>query len=164
MSDLKIKLMLQEAEKRYKDGEFLDKNGIQSDSGYLLKLLSFELYLKSLLLVDKGSFRTNHNYYSMYCSLARDTKQKVVSTAQELSQIFDIGENIEKLLKTFESNFVLLRYPFQNYANMNEKEYIEYSDLYASLGCPDGEAEFEYYPNELYGLTNSIKSLFYGAI
>lgn len=58
MSDLKIKLMYEEAVKRYEDGEFLDtkRNG---DSGYLLKLLSFELFLKSALFIEKGTDNKN---------------------------------------------------------------------------------------------------------
>jgi hypothetical protein len=155
MKDLKIRLMLEEARKRYSDGESLAR--IKStDSSYLLKLLGFELSLKTLLYMDKGTENYSHKYSGMFASLSKHIKKKIIEDAQSISQIFDIKIRIDNLLRWYEYNFIKLRYPYQNYENMNEGEYKEYSDLYVELGAPDGEAEFEYYPEELRGLYTAI--------
>jgi len=157
MNNFKLKQIYQEGVKRYQDGEKLQKI-TDSDSGYLLKLLGFELLMKGALYVDKGQEDFSHNYYAVYCTLSRDLKRKIVGEAQQVSQIFDIKERIESLLKWYEYNFVRLRYPFHNYKNMSEEEYKQYSDLYAELGCPEGEAEFEYFPEELRGLFIALQT------
>ena len=151
MSELKIKLMYREAVKRYEDGEFLRAKR-DGDSGYLLKLLSFELFLKCVLFIEKGQDNTTHNYHGMFCSLSKGLKSRLLGRAQEVSQVFTIQERIETLLNTYASNFIRLRYPYQSYKSLTEEELREYGHLYAELGFPEGEAEFEYYPAELRGL------------
>ncbi|MGH1461115.1 MAG: hypothetical protein ACRBB6_03675 [Neptuniibacter sp.] len=152
-----LKQVVHEGKLRYRDGEYLDtkRNG---DSGYLLRLLGFELLLKAVLYYDKKQEDYSHNYYAVYCTLSRPLKQVLLSEAQKASQIFDIKDRIENLLKWYEYNFVRLRYPFQSYKSMSESEYQGYSDLYTELGCPDGEAEFEYYPEELRGLFLALEA------
>ena len=157
MSKFKLKLIFEEGVKRYSDGDFLTQKR-SSDSGCLLKLLGFELLLKASLYIDKGKENYTHNYYAVYCTLNRGLKDRLVGAAQESSQIFDIKSRIEILLKWYSYNFVRLRYPFQSYSGFTETEYREYSDLYAQLGYPDGEAEFEYYPEELKGLVFALEA------
>lgn len=157
MNNFKLKQIYQEGLKRYQDGEKLQKVS-DSDSGYLLKLLGFELLLKAALYVDKRQEDFSHNYYAVYCTLSKELKEKLIGDAQQASQIFDIKKRIELLLRWYEYNFVRLRYPFQNYENMTEEEYKQYSNLYMELGCPDGEAEFEYYPEELRGLFIALQN------
>jgi len=148
--------MYTEGVNRINDGEFLSSKR-EGDSGYLLYLLGFELMLKCTLLLEQKIELKNHKYYGMYCSLNRELKKKIISKSQEISQIFNINERVQKLLETFEYNFIRLRYPYQSYENMNESEYKEYSILYAELGFPEGEAEFEYYPEELRGITMALR-------
>lgn len=105
--------------------------------------------MKAALYIDKRQEDYSHNYDAVYCTLSRELKEKLIGEAQQTSQIFDIKMRIESLLRWYKYNFVRLRYPFQNYENMAEEEYRQYSNLYKELGCPDGEAEFEYYPEEL---------------
>jgi hypothetical protein len=157
MSKFKLKLIIEEGVKRYSDGDFLTHKR-SSDSGYLLKLLGFELLLKAVLYIDKNKEDYTHNYYAVYCTLSKVLKDRLVSAAQETSQIFDIKNRIEVLLKWYSYNFVRLRYPFQSYNGFTEAEYVEYGNLYAQLGCPDGEAEFEYYPEELRGLFFALEA------
>jgi hypothetical protein len=57
----------------------------------------------------------------------------------------------------YKNNFVRLRYPFEAYKKMNESEYIEYGKLWVKLGAPIEEAEFQYYPEELYGLIKALR-------
>ncbi|MEC4686053.1 MAG: hypothetical protein VST71_10030 [Nitrospirota bacterium] len=156
MNKFWLKQIYEEAVKRYLDGEFLSSKR-SSDSGYLLKLLGFELLLKAALYIDKGKEDYSHNYYAVYCTLSRDVKKNLVSEAQQISQIFDIKDKIKNILTWYSDNFVRLRYPFNSYKCLTEPEYKEYSKLYSELGCPEGEAEFEYYPEELRGLFMALE-------
>ena len=150
-----LKQIYEEATKRYSDGDFLERKR-SSDSGYMLKLLGFELLLKAALYIDKDKEDYSHNYYAIYCTLSREVKKELISEAKMVSQIFDIDERIKKILDWYSYNFVRLRYPFMSYKGLSESEYKEYSELYADLGFPEGEAEFEYYPEELRGLFMSL--------
>ncbi len=151
MDEFWLQQIYKEGKGRYEDGEFLSKKR-NSDSGYLLKLLGFELLLKAALYIDKNKENITHNYKAIYHTLSRDVKAAIISEAKIISQIFDIDERIEKLLENFSDNFIRLRYPFDSYKGFTETEYREYGKLYADLGCPDHESEFEYYPEELRGL------------
>jgi hypothetical protein len=152
-----LRQIIAEGKLRYSDGEFFDSVR-EGDSGYLLKLLGFELLFKAVLYFDKGQENYTHNYYAIYCTISRQLKQRLISDAQETSQVFDIESRIENLLKWYEYNFIRLRYPFMSYRGMSESEYNEYSSLYRELGCPDGEAEFEYYPMELEGIYRALEA------
>jgi len=151
-----LEQMYKEGVSRFSDGIFLTAKR-KSNSGYLLQLLGFELFLKSSLYIDKGKKNHSHNYCAIFCALSEKLKTRILSDAQSESQIFDIGNRIEELLKWYSYNFIRLRYPFESYKGFTKAEYTEYSNLYAELGYPDGEAEFEYYPNELRGLVFSLE-------
>jgi hypothetical protein len=56
----------------------------------------------------------------------------------------------------YQNNFIKLRYPFEAYINMNEGEYIEYGNLWVEVGAPVDEAEFQYFPEELYGIIKAL--------
>jgi hypothetical protein len=156
MNQFNLQQLHKEAKLRYLDGEFLNKKR-RSDSGYLLMLLGFELQLKAALYIDKGKNNTTHKYYSIYCTLSKNLKNDIIGNAQIHSQAFDIKNRIKIILESYSYNFVRLRYPYQSYENFTEEEYREYSELYSELGGPDGEAEFEYYPRELYGLYKALE-------
>ncbi len=151
-----LQQIYKEGKGRYEDGDFLS-NKRDSDSGYLLQLLGFELLLKAALYIDKEKRNTTHNYKAIYHTLGRDVKAQIISEAKIFSQIFDIDERIEKILEKFSYNFERLRYPFESYKGFTETEYLDYGKLYADLGYPDHEAEFEYYPEELRGLFLSLE-------
>jgi len=42
---------------------------------------------------------------------------------------------------------------------MNEGEYIEYGNLWVELGATVDEAEFQYHPEELYGLNKALQEV-----
>jgi hypothetical protein len=163
MDDFQLQLIYRESVKRFEDGEFLSSVR-NSDSGYLLKILGFELMLKASLYLEKNMENTTHNYDAMYCTLSRELKRTVCSKAQEISQIFDISDRIHEILKWYTFNFVNLRYPYQQYKGLAADEYLEYSELYSELGCPEGEAEFEYFPEELRGLYMALEGYVSGTI
>lgn len=107
--------------------------------------------------MKKALIIKTHKYYGMFCSLSRELKRRVLGRAQQVSQVFTIKDRVESLLNTYEYNFIRLRYTYQSYESFSQEEFKEYGNLYAELGFPDGEAEFEYYPEELRGLIIGLR-------
>lgn len=158
MKALRIKLMHKEAMNRLHDADILSKNVTRaSDSNYLLELLAFELLLKSIALIHTGRFDESHNYQQIFESLPSDVRVQLRARAAHWSQKNLNKAELQKLLALYRNNFVRLRYPFEAYMKMNESEYLEYGKLWVELGAPVEEAEFQYYPEELYGLVNALQ-------
>jgi hypothetical protein len=158
MQKLQIKLMYKEALGRLHDARILSKNITRcTDSNYLLELLAFELLLKTVSLIHCGRFNENHNYQQMFESLPKKVRDKLMARTTHWSEQSFNTKDLQKLLVLYRNNFIKLRYPFEAYKNMNESEYIEYGNLWVELGAPTEEAEFQYYPEELYGLNKALQ-------
>ena len=160
MDNLQIKLMYKEAVGRLNDANILSKNiGRETDSNYLLELLAFELLLKAVALIYSGKYNENHNYKQLFESLPSSVREKILKRSFHWSQKKIEKKELQSLLVLYKNNFVKLRYPFEAYSNMNEGEYIEYGNLWVELGAPAEEAEFQYYPEELYGLSKALQEV-----
>jgi hypothetical protein len=158
MDTLQIKLMYKEAIIRLDDAEILSKDiNRESNSDYLLQLLAFELLLKAVALIHTGRFNQNHNYRQLFESLPGNISDQLMARATHWSEKFLTKREIQELLMLYRNNFVRLRYPFEAYKKMNESEYLDYGNLWVELGTPVEEAEFKYYPKELYGLVKSLQ-------
>ncbi len=158
MDALRLKLMHREAVNRLHDAGILSKNLFRaSDSNYLLELLAFELLLKAVALIHTHRFDENHNYQQLFESLPPSVRDHLRARATHWSQKEFDKPKLQKLLNLYRNNFVRLRYPFEAYKKMTESEYLEYGNLWVELGAPIEEAEFHYYPEELYGLVKAIQ-------
>jgi hypothetical protein len=158
MDILQIKLMHKEAVGRVNDANILSKNiDRETDSNYLLELLAFELLLKAVALIHTGKYNENHNYQQLFESLPGPMREKILNRSFHWSQKRIEKRELQNLLVLYKNNFIKLRYPFEAYKNMNEGEYIEYGNLWVELGAPVDEAEFQYYPEELYGLSKALQ-------
>lgn len=151
MDALRIKLMHREAVNRQHDAAILSKNlSRASDSNYLLELLAFEILLKAVALIHTQRFDENHNYQQLFESLPSAIRVHLRARATHWSQKAFNKPKLQKLLNLYRSNFVRLRYPFEAYNKMTESEYLEYGNLWVELGAPIEEAEFQYYPEEIW--------------
>jgi hypothetical protein len=157
METLQIKLMYKEAKVRMHDAEILsEKINFESDSNYLLQLLAFELLLKAVALIHNGRFYENHNYQNLFESLPEKIRDQLMGRITRWSDKALTKRELQKLLVLYKNNFVRLRYPFEAYKKMNESEYLDYGKLWVELGAPVEEAEFQYYPEQLYGLVKAL--------
>lgn len=158
MSDLTVRLMYRGAVNRLHDAEILSQRiDRESDSDYLLELLAFELLLKALALVHCGHHHRNHNYQKIFESLPEEVRKKIVKEGARLSGSQISPNRVQFLLNVYGKNFVEMRYPFTPYQEMSEVEYLECGNLWLGSGAHTNEADFQYYPNELYGLTMAMK-------
>jgi hypothetical protein len=149
--------MCREAESRNKDADLLESNiSTASDSGYLLRLLAFELSLKCVLVINGIEPRSSHDYCSLMGKMPEEICDKVFKVAVERMAGHADYSDRTKLLKKYEENFIALRYPYEKYENMTEEEYLQYGNLWVEIGSPVEEGEFIYYPSELDGLVYAL--------
>ena len=149
--------MHQEALQRLNDAKVLSGNteiGPFSNSSYLLELLGLELLLKLVYEVtQQGSLITtkfHHNYDNIFSALPQECQTILLEQAQErIGCKFNV--NHIDLLQIWGSNFIKLRYPYEKYNSMSEAEYIKLSETWIRKGAPGDEADFRFYPEELFG-------------
>ena len=150
--------MYKEANSRLNDAEILSKNLKRaSDSNYLLDLLAFELLLKATALIHAKRFHRNHNYQELFESLPSNVRNQLMAGANHWSEKSLTEPELQNLLKLYSNNFVRLRYPFEVYEKMDESEYFEHGKKWVELGAPVEDADFKYYPEELYGLNKALR-------
>lgn len=157
MQKLQIKLMYDEAINRLNDAEILSTNlKTKSDSYYLLELLAFEILLKATVLIHCKRYKPNHGYGELYGNLPIEVQKKIIEQAMQWAEVTLTKEKIQELFEEFKANFIKLRYPFEAYKKMTETELSEYGNLWVELDAPEEEAEFQYHPKELYGITKAL--------
>src|SRR5687767_9216073 len=154
MDALRRKLILQESEARSRGADFLQAGADTSDSGYLLRLLSFELLLKLLIEEHTGKVPAKHHKYAaLFGQLPPAVQEGLLAVAMKRIGPSALNENPSRVLEELGSNFAALRYPYERYAGLTEEEYEELGRLWAAAGAPVGSAKFRYHPEELFGLS-----------
>ena len=157
MDLLKIKLMYREANAFLHDSELLSNSlNRVSDANYLLRLLSFELFIKCLSSVLGIQIGKRHNYKNLFSNLPKDVRDEIIKNAKQNYAGHVDYSNLDSLLETFEEQFVKLRYPYEYYEGLTEEEYKKKGAEWAENGMPLEQAIIRYYPMELKGLIDAL--------
>jgi len=152
--------MYKEALGRLHDADILSKNiNRKTDSNYLLELLAFELLLKCNICISIGRHNGGHDYKRLFSCLPGEVKSRIVKIAKERMSTSADYSDLNKLLETWNRNFIILRYPYEKYEGMTEEEYKEPGINWAKNGARLENATFVYYPNELYGFIRALKNI-----
>jgi hypothetical protein len=158
-----IEHMAAAASERLADADLLEQSPqATSDSGYLLRLLAFEILLKALLAVKGVAPPKNHSYLELFDLLPRTVRERVLASAAERMSTSADYSPLAELLDTFAINFVALRYPYEAYESVSGDARKAAGKGWVAKGAPDSEATFVYYPEELrglnYALTNEVRA------
>ncbi|SRR6266487_372599 len=149
----RIDRMAAAASGRLADAEVLEQSlRATSDSGYLLRLLAFEILLKALARINGVTPEKSHSYLDLFHALP-DT---VVARAAERMSTSANYSSLPDLLDTFASNFTALRYPYEAYENVSAEALKGAGKGWVARGAQDAEATFVYHPEELFGLTFAL--------
>jgi hypothetical protein len=86
--------MLQQALARINDGDRLNSDlGHQSDSGYLLRLLGFELMLKAVLHTHGCAIGRSHSYRELFLALPVNVQDRIANAAADrMSGVADYSD------------------------------------------------------------------------
>jgi len=160
MDLLKIKLMWLEANAFLHDSELLSNSLDRlSDANYLLRLLSFELFIKCLSNVLGIQVGKRHNYKDIFSNFPREFRDEILTNAKQNYAGHVDYTDIDSLLETFEEQFIALRYPYEYYEGLTEEEYNKKGEEWEKNGMPLEQATIRYYPMELKGLIDALKDI-----
>lgn len=154
-----IDRMREAADAYLADAELLSSaTNKSSDADHLLQLLAFEILLKAVRLVYNPEPERSHSYRVIFESLPADVQERVLERARARIGQAAGYSNVFTLLGTFEKNFVKLRYSYESYERLNEAEYAAVGATWIAGGAKTEDARFRYYPEELLGLTEALRS------
>lgn len=163
MNLLRRRLMREEANQRLSDAHLLEQKlpvGENTDSPYLLRLLSFELLLK---LVFEQTLevrpRKRHEFHIIFGELPDNVQQDILTRALEHGGTSKLSSDPLAVLMEFGQNFIALRYPYDRYDNISEEQYAALGADWIKRGALDTEATFRYHPAELRGLIHALLQL-----
>ena len=160
MDALRERLILQEVKKRLKDAEILEDHGDldYGDSDYLLRLLALELLLKFHYEVSTGKTPPkDHKYHKLFANFSSEHKKRLIEKTGNRIGPSELSTRPMEVLREWSSNFVLLRYPYDRYQGMSEKEYKRRADEWIKEGAKMEEADFRHHPEELDGLLYALQ-------
>lgn len=154
----RVERMLKEARARAAESDLLSRCvAEQSDGGYLLSLLAFEILLKAAYLVHVGKPKRSHSYAQLFDALPADVQSGLVNSAVERMSTSADYTDIQKLLCVFSRNFISLRYPYEAYECLSSEEYRKLIESWVERGAREKDATFVYHPEELFGLMHAFK-------
>ncbi len=149
--------MLRDAEDRLNDASILATNlGTCSDAASLLRVLAFEVLLKSAVVVSGGTPPRSHNYWTLWQSLPESARGSVLAVAVDRMPGHTDFSNLQLLLVNYRFVFERARYFYEFYEGYTLQEQKELGDLWVSLGSLEAEADVQYKPNELTCLTDGL--------
>lgn len=159
MSTLRFRLMQREAAQRLDDARQLSKSDASnpfSNSAHLLCLLALELLLKLVYEAVLGRPRHGHDYNQIFSELPQETQARLLTLAEERIGQSALSINPDGVLNEWARNFIDLRYPYERYEGMTEAEYKRLADDWVQRGGPLDDAQFRFYPEELYGILHAL--------
>ncbi len=158
MSELRIKLMYNHAANLMFDAEALRLRNSESPAPYLLDLLALEIFLKTCVAIESGKLERGHEYAELFSKLELATRSSLAETAAVREGPVADFTNIELLLKLWGRNFIRLRYPYEAYEGLSEREYLRLGPQWIERGAKDEEATFDFRPKELHGILFALSN------
>jgi hypothetical protein len=123
-------------------------------SGTLLSILSFEVLLKAVRLVETNDTgRDRHNCYKIWKALPEPTQEALLRYASDRYSHHTDYSDLKDLLKNWEELFAKGRYEYEKHRGRTQKEVRLSGEAWIEAGAKVSEADFKYYPIELDGLT-----------
>lgn len=137
-----------------------------SDAPYLLRLLGFEILLKATLRAHGLSPAGGHRYRTLLERLPTQVRERVLADAEARTRPGSTDAELPPpdysnpgvLLDTFSNNFAGLRYSYEAYEELTDEQLEEQERQWVAGGSITEEATFKYYPEELFGLTEALKT------
>ncbi|WP_429200070.1 hypothetical protein [Luteibacter sp. W1I16] len=157
MTPIRHVLMVREAATRLQSADMLRQAEDNSDSGYLLRLLAFELLLKVALEKATGKSCAHHKYDKLFAQLSSVDQANLLRTAGERIGPSSLTHDLFGVLRDLSANFVGLRYPYEKYGHMTQSEYERLGTAWVESGAEVASADYRYHPEELFGLTFALQ-------
>jgi hypothetical protein len=175
--------MYREACSRIEDGLWLDRQwpASESNSGYLLRVLGFEVLLKAALKLFGVPYPTGqggHRYVGLWGRLPPDARQEVISVAtdrmagvskqpdetggdEDYYQVADLshGKDLDRVLNHAEQFFTRARYQYEYFEGFTDEEQQAVETRWLERGAPQDEADVVTYAPEVDALIAGLRAL-----
>ncbi len=149
--------MHREALRRLDDAKVLAGRG---DSAHLLSLLGLELLLKLIHEVTLERKTTHrHKYESIFSDLPTEIQETILKIARTRIGPSVLNSDPLKVLEEWGKNFIGLRYPYEKYEGLTEAEYSRLGEKWVEAGGLLDEAQFRFYPEELFAMVEALKQM-----
>ena len=156
--------MLKEARGRIHDADLLSQSlSRETDSDAFLRILGFEILLKSALLVSAIKPSRNHKYVQLWRELPPDAQSSILAAARARMPGHANLSNLDSLLNSYQFVFEKARYHYELFKGYSLEEQRELGELWVSLGSPTEEAIVQYYPSELECLIHGLEQFIQNA-
>jgi len=130
------------------------------DASYLLRILSLELFLKTIVVLTKGESIFGHSYKEIYEYLDADTRNLILANLNSRSDVKYSNSQVKGYLAQYGKNFILIRYSYEDFVNNDIDEYSDIVRRFMQSEPHDfTHAKIIYYSKELDLLVESIKNL-----
>jgi HEPN domain-containing protein len=130
------------------------------DASYLLRILSLELFLKTVVILTKGESIHGHVLEEIYEYFDPEIRNSILITFNKLCDSKYSDADIKKYLAQYGKNFVSIRYPYECFKDKDMDEYLAMVRRFMESKPDDfTHAQIVYKSKELYSLVESIKSV-----
>lgn len=156
----RVARMVAEAKARMADADIIGESLHQhSDSQSLLRILALEVLLKAVELKTTGSITRSHRYLEIWRRLPSEVQAEVIKLGTERYAGHVDLSYPEKLLCNFEWLFTSARYGYEFYEGTPDEELHAIGQEWIARGSPTEEADIQYRPTELAGLSFGLLSV-----
>lgn len=132
-----------------------------SSSSTLLRILSFEIFLKCSIVIQNGlSLPKGHDYVKLFNTLNPETRACIISVALErcLHDSFErLSNDLEKTLNHITHAFTSGRYSYELCFQLTPEEIRNKEIKWEESGSSIDNADYAYLPNETYSLAWALK-------
>lgn len=151
--------MYDEALRRINDADLLSQSlRAQSDSSAFLRILGFEVLLKTAVLLSGTPPRRTHSYENIWGQLPATDRSEILKAAGgRMTGHADLSD-VVRLLRAYQYVFEQGRYFYELYEGWTLEQQREIGEYWESIGAPIEEADVKYYPLELICLIEGLKA------
>ena len=137
----------------------------QSDSGAIIRILGFEVFLKCAVLLSIGEIpKLGHNYFCLWKKLPAEASNEIMLVAlTHMPESSDLSQ-MKTLLDAYEFVFKKARYYYELYEGCTNEQVRETGERWIANGAKNEEAEVVYYQKELMCLIEGLSSFIAGRL
>ena len=151
--------MYLEALSRINDADILEESlRSQSNASAILRILAFEVLLKSAIVLSGQTPKATHKYQTLWLALPGYAQKAILKFAEDRMPGHTDFADLNKLLSWYQYIFEKARYGYEILQDYTTEEQSELMQMWLQDGTRTEDALEQYYPDELVCLTQGLCS------
>lgn len=154
-----VKRMYLEAMDRVHDADILSQSlRDRSNASTLIRILAFEILLKSAILLHGQRAKESHAYAKLWLALPGRIQKELLAVAENRMPGHTDFSDLPGLLTSFQITFEKARYGYEPLEGYTLSEQRELETVWIDGGSEPAEALFSHRPSELYCLVEALSA------